>query len=37
MVPRQQIYVARYNLKNLAGQMSILNIMDQIMDQPVSR
>lgn len=29
MVPRQQINIAKYNLMNLAGPMSILNIMEQ--------
>jgi hypothetical protein len=29
MVPRQQIYIARTNLMNLAGPVSILNIPEQ--------
>ena len=28
MVPKQQIYIARINLMNLAGPMSILNIAE---------
>jgi hypothetical protein len=39
MVPRQQIYIARYNLKNLAGPLSIPNITEQgsSKTQPTSR
>ncbi len=30
MVPQPQIYIAKYNLKNLAGPMSILNIISTL-------
>ncbi len=30
MVPQQQVYIARYNLENLAGPMSIPNIAQQV-------
>jgi hypothetical protein len=30
MVPQQQIYIANYNLKNLAGSLSIPNIAGQV-------
>ena len=37
MVPKQQIYIARINLMNLAGPMSILNIAEAGGQLPVAR
>jgi len=37
MVPKQQIYIARINLMNLAGPMSILNIAEAGGQFPVGR